>query len=571
MFTLSDTPVDGGNDDSEYAPLLGRMRNRRNCRGRVAELAEVVRNKSKEAYTFWTSKTGIGILKCSLAYLIGSMATFVLPIAMLLGRNDSKHMVATVTVWFHPARSVGNMQEAVGIAMIAFIYATVVSFLSMATAILFTHHDLDKVGYIIILVVFLGGGLGFVAWTKQKMGNPLVNVACSLASLTLISVITKEESIQLGTFSIDKHVQYLKMMFLGIVVTAAVSFTARPIFARRDFRTDLVKTTDLLSDLLSMITRAFLSGSEEELKADSYDETAAQYKTAYTSLTKNLSESKWEHYTLGTEKEYAISVRVTKCIETIAQDLRGLRSAASIQFSLVEKTSDASKGHPIAVNATTSSGMFSPTLLTPASLDEGNSMLSSIYEEPEDTPEDASNEGGAPAQRRDSTFSIDNANAPSDIFALFIYNLGPSMKSLAYTLKEVLRELPFDGDRNVNVNSHFRGSLEEANALYTNARKAGLAELYRNRSVTKWRSAEVAADFEEVAASCGYFSSSLQDLAEHTIDYLDTLEELKGIESRAFGKRSWNWLKFWRLFRRHPEEGPRDGTNIHTLRRSNAC
>lgn len=348
-------------------------------------------------------------------------------------------------------------------------------------------------------------------------------------------------------------------MFLGIIITAVVSFIARPISARKDFRTDLIKTTDLLSDLISMITRSFLSGSEEELKAAAYDDMEAKYKTAFTSLAKNLSESKWEHYTFGTEKEYAVCVKVTKCIETIAQDLRGLRSAAAIEFSLVEKNADGSKSQPMAAGSTMANGTFSPPLLTPSSIDEGPSMLSSIYEEPEDTPEDVSGLVEAEAQRRDSTISLDMANAPSDIFALFIYNLGPSMKSLAFTLKEVLRELPFDGDRNVNVNSHFRGSLEEANALFTNARKEGLAELYRNRSITKWRSAEVAADFEEVAASCGYFSSSLQDLAEHTIHYLDVLEKLKQIETRELGKRSWNWLKFWKLFSHQPENDPHDG------------
>lgn len=110
---------------------------------------------------------------------------------MLLGRNDSKHMVATVTVWFHPARSAGNMQEAVGVAMIAFLYATVVSFLSMGTSILFTHLHLELVGHILILIVFLGGGLGFVAWVKQRMGNPLVNVVCIDQTQAVVALLMK--------------------------------------------------------------------------------------------------------------------------------------------------------------------------------------------------------------------------------------------------------------------------------------------------------------------------------------------------------------------------------------------
>jgi len=52
------------------------------------------------------------------------------------------------------------------------------------------------------------------------------------------------------------------------------------------------------------------------------------------------------------------------------------------------------------------------------------------------------------------------------------------------------------------------------------------------------------ADFEEVAASCGYFSYSLLDFAEEMKTFLDILDELKmsGEDSR----RSWKWLMFWR-------------------------
>jgi len=57
---------------------------------------------------------------------------------------------------------------------------------------------------------------------------------------------------------------------------------------------------------------------------------------------------------------------------------------------------------------------------------------------------------------------------------------------------------------------------------------------------------EVEADFEEVAASCGYFSFSLQDFAEEMEIYLETLDELKQEIDESPRRRSWTWLKFWR-------------------------
>lgn len=57
-------------------------------------------------WTFACSPTGQGIIKCSIAYLLGSMATLVPAISRFFGSGqDSKHMVATVTVYFHAART----------------------------------------------------------------------------------------------------------------------------------------------------------------------------------------------------------------------------------------------------------------------------------------------------------------------------------------------------------------------------------------------------------------------------------------------------------------------------------
>ena len=99
------------------------------------------------------------------------------------------------------------------------------------------------------------------------------------------------------------------------------------------------------------------------------------------------------------------------------------------------------------------------------------------------------------------------------------------------------------------INEHFRHSLIDATALFVNARKEALATVYQNKMTTKTGSIEVAADFEEVAASCGYFTSSLQDFAEDMVTFLDALEQLKDNAKRYPRKRSWTWLKFWREWR----------------------
>jgi hypothetical protein len=133
-------------------------------------------------YDAVTSRTGRGVLKCSVAYLLASLATFVPAISQLLGKSDGKHMVATTCVYFHPARSAGSMFEATLLAMVAFAYTAFISFTSMGVSVLFGRNDLLSVGHIVVLIVFCGGGLGLIGWTKQKLGNPLVNVVSTIAS-----------------------------------------------------------------------------------------------------------------------------------------------------------------------------------------------------------------------------------------------------------------------------------------------------------------------------------------------------------------------------------------------------
>jgi hypothetical protein len=135
-------------------------------------------------------------------------------------------------------------------------------------------------------------------------------------------------------------------------------------------------------------------------------------------------------------------------------------------------------------------------------------------------------------------------------------------------LREVLSELPFGPgpEYQLAINEHFRHSLIDANALFSNARREALSAVYKNKVPTKTGSAAVAADFEEVAASCGYFSLSLQDFAEDMVNFLDILEELKATVNRYPRRRTWSWLRFWQVGRRRERSVDDSGTfnSIHS-------
>lgn len=119
---------------------------------------------------------------------------------------------------------------------------------------------------------------------------------------------------------------------------------------------------------------------------------------------------------------------------------------------------------------------------------------------------------------------------------------------MAFTLKEILAELPYGPapDFKVIINSKFRISLDRALGLYRNARNEALKTIYWHKDLAKAKSVEVEADLEEVAASCGHFSFSLQEFSEQLKEFLDILDELQlEVDERPNG-RTWNWIKLWR-------------------------
>lgn len=379
-------------------------------------------------YKFLSSELGIGVLKCSLAYLLGSLATFIPAIASFLGQQDGKHVVATVTVYFHPARSQGSMYKASICAFLAFLYAAFVSITSMGVSMFFqdTLH-LRPLGHALVLIVFCGGGLGFIGWTKQRLGDPLVNVACSLTSLATITVLTKEGAVQSGDLSLAKVSQVLKMVILGVGATMAVSLLIFPVSARKKLRSNLTTVTESLAVMSGVLTESFLSGSEEELQSAGFVNAAARHKQAYSQLDNLVKEAKLEHYVAGTEKEYRLEKNVVRLVQDITHNMGGLRSAAVLQFQLLKQTR---LGESMQLRSPEgdSSGNGQLPLRSPWILHDERPLLEPIDERPD---EEVSSPGSF-RKDRSSVNSLDSYRLPhADIFALFINHLGPSMVFLS--------------------------------------------------------------------------------------------------------------------------------------------
>ncbi|KAM3499656.1 hypothetical protein MY10362_007093 [Beauveria mimosiformis] len=504
--------------------------------------AAAVDDGKSRVLAFWhwlCSDQGHQVLKCTFAYVLGSLATFSPFLSGFLGDRDGKHIVATLTVFFHPARTTGSMIEAILVAIAAVICANIVCVLSMVVAV-FSRKQLDSVApaHAIILLMAVGGGLGFIAWVKQRLGQPLVNVAATLASIAIISMVTKDDSIQYGYFSNDRIVQVLKMLLIGITFSAAVNILVWPVAARQVLRKSIITASSTLSDRLSFVTRGFLIGSEEEVNSPEYHRVSKSYTAAYGLMTITLREAKLEYYVLGQERIYQYDKRLVKSLDSVSQAIGGLRSALNTQFTLLRE-GVAALAENQEITTADSALLSSKTSGRASTLMDVVERLSVIEED--DEPRSTPNSRADPAQGQIPIFRV-----PSDIFALFMALLGPSMKSLAYTLSEILRESPFGKDikTDVAVSDQLRESLRDALSLYNSARSSALQEVYKSMELGRVRSEAIRADIEEVAAACGHFSFSLLAVAEAMDSYLDVLEDLK--YSTETLDRTWNWAKFWR-------------------------
>jgi hypothetical protein len=238
----------------------------------------------------------------------------------------------------------------------------------------------------------------------------------------------------------------------------------------------MIQATDSFGDMLTMITRGFLSGSESDLRSNSFRNAQNRYKSVFTQLTKNLKEAKKEHYVLGTEEEFKIENNLVNCMQRLAQSIGGLRSAAMTQFALLKESPEFGNQTPNNPRYQSSEPQFGLMSSPNGTRKDRFAVLTAIEEASEEGSgaEDEDNtrfpglqrQGTATSLASISSTAMPTARTPADIFSRFILHLGPSMKSLAYSLAEILQELPFgEGPAyEIAINEHFKTSL--ADALY---------------------------------------------------------------------------------------------------------
>ncbi|GFZ50881.1 hypothetical protein JCM24511_08639 [Saitozyma sp. JCM 24511] len=312
------------------------------------------------SWTSWKpSPAVIAVARCSIAYLLASLFTFVPALAKLLtttyeedahGRVSRKpafsaHMVATIVVYFHPAKSAGTMLLADRFCFLLAAFSTGICLLSMGTVEFFdafspSHGSswdwISEAGDWIVCGLWVGGSMGFLAWAKVWVNNPSFNAGCSMAAVTINSVVIKEGNI-------PKLAEVLLIVLMGSLCTNITCFTIFPTKATTRLQTSISKALTSFSTLLDLLTSTFLleKTALKENRSTLRDAVSAHAK-AFQTLKTDLAEAKHERVI-----DPRIRGRKLKLYDAaiggmgrVAQHLSGLRSSTRLQESLIRAIRD---------------------------------------------------------------------------------------------------------------------------------------------------------------------------------------------------------------------------------------
>ncbi|CAN6673243.1 hypothetical protein TRVA0_048S00474 [Trichomonascus vanleenenianus] len=476
------------------------------------------------------------VLKCSLAYFVSSLGVYT-PFGRLYGQSDNKHMIATIAVYFHPSRTSGSMAEAILYVVFALGYSFLLSVLSMVVSAFFFDIDQRGLGYIIIIIVFVGGGLGSILYMKTRMNRVTFNTACSVASISLVTILIKEGSVQAGQLSYTKLYQNFAIVTTGIIVSMVICYTVWPKSAVIELKKALNKSMDIDATMLQYVVDQFITSGE--INNEHFEELTAELSSSFKSLQSNLADSRFELYISGREREFHLLRKLVASTHRLSAHVGGLVSSAKTQWYLSEPSGD------------------SRTASDVVSVESADHVLSRVSSQIGISDNYQSTSDETEAEHDTQSYS-------AELYNIFINHLGPPMRGYCFTLRDILSNVPFSPFPALQFadNRRLKDDLVYATMDYSRSRQDALSTVYGQSNFRNTRDINVAADEEGVAASCGNFSYVLEAYGKELRDYIEILEDYENLQLRNLS-RTYEWLKFWE--KKEPEEEVRT-FDVMTLR-----
>ncbi|KAK7056022.1 Fusaric acid resistance protein-like-domain-containing protein [Favolaschia claudopus] len=303
--------------------------------GACASTVDTIRSKY-----FWAIESPILpwkyrlALKCSIAYFIASLFTFSPYLSSLISNfpaynNTSSspspvgYLVATVSVHFNPAKTIGAMVEADLYCLVGLIYS---AFVCLSSVSLFWWLQ-GKSGWdwlaSILVILWIGVHFGFMGWMKVWMNHPSFSVGD----------LVKEGGL-------EPLLQTSFIAFCGAVISNLACYFIWPQSATAILKANIVTTLDSFSNVLESVTSAFCIDDGIHNSILKLENTTSK-PSSFATLKNNLRESQSEWIgrrrggpggRLGKAYEDALD-----SMNRLKQHLDELRTGRSLRYDLVRQ------------------------------------------------------------------------------------------------------------------------------------------------------------------------------------------------------------------------------------------
>ncbi|KAI0630649.1 Fusaric acid resistance protein-like-domain-containing protein [Trametes polyzona] len=492
--------------------------------------------------------------QCSIAYFIGSLFTFS-PylsgfIADITGGDPgdripspSGHMVATVAVYYNPAKTLGGMLEADVFCFMGLLFATFVSLTSMTVYWFFERQSGMEWLADALVLLMIGVGMSAVAWMKVWMAKPTFNTGSYI-----IPFVVKEGGVQ-------TLMQVAFIVIVGALISNAVCILIWPQRATKNLQNNMTQTLDSFSTLLGMLTQTFLLEEPHGFTTDKLQRAVANHQSSFTSLKKSLDEARTERFfggpgPVGNQAQLRGSSGqayqdAVDSLNRLGQHLNGLRSGISLQQEIIKgyrqgkivlKNARFRAEDTVTGNGNGKGKIVDPNITSPSLLDEESVLL----------------------------------QAAATVFGDLMDDLGPPLKALSTSCTTTLKRLreafvhPRDNtDRTTMQPADFHElseNVERALFTFESTSNHAVLRLYRSGNMSGLDSrASIASLTSDNQALTGdeseniflvyFYIFTLQEFSRELISLVDAMGRVCSIE-RANAARSglWGYLKSAVLF-----------------------
>ncbi|RCI05716.1 hypothetical protein CU098_007131 [Rhizopus stolonifer] len=507
------------------------------------------------------------VLKCSFAYFLGSLFTFVPALNGFIGNNrTSSHLVATATVFFNPAKSLGGMVEAATYGWGYVLFAVTLCLGSMLTTDYFIDQDLYSVAHSLSLFFWLAGSTFIVSFLKAHWNKPPVATASSLCFITIFIIIVREGSVNRGDFDTTRIEQITSAVATGTLITVACCIIFWPSSAANKLKKDVDAALTSYRVLLKLLTKTFLLDDDlPEFKANSTLQAAIQsHQASFTALQKSLKEAKletfWNNEVRGKTEEYD---QVVKSMQRLAQHMGGLRSSCGIQFEIMGSEATQQYKQISRNKKMKHSGSMADENDVKWNVRAGYRRRK-LQDEMRKQKSLVLGDGDSFIEPSISKVYSQDEFSKSAMLIDFIQTIRPPLKSLAYTCKQTIYHLQTSfiiSSENKSRNARsspslglLKTNLQKAIALFEKSQKHAIQKLYQKR-LEHIKSVGSTEDSETIGVILGedvflvyFFVFNMTEFAKELITLVESVQKLNEAKRRNLGLFSWLWMKIKKSF-----------------------